>query len=295
MYFCSKNINMKKRITKYGGICTLIMCSIIICYIHYFNQWKHIWERCPQIPLYTIDQHEDDTLRVGMIGDSWAYLHDVIQMDTFLSRHLADMLHKPVKVVSKGKNGEITREIYKYMFTYGVNGTRCFFDNGLDYCIISAGINDAVRNLGVKQYAYHYRLIIDFLNSNSVCPIVIEIPDANIWDSQFNKPYKEIAVDYVRSIMVGSPMYNCAKYRDELKNTLINDSLLKDIIYIPLSAWNGTQLSLRNDLSLSDHIHLNLKGYEKLDSAIIYEIIKREQGKLHHFREEITHDSLKSF
>ena len=246
-------------------------------YIHYYSKWKHIWRQCPQLQTYTIDMPEDDTLRIGIIGDSWAYLHQAIQMDTFLSRHLSDKLVRPVKVTSKGKNGEITREIYKNMFSYGIDGTKNIFEGGLDYCIISAGINDAVRNLGVKQYTYHYRLILDFLLSNSICPIVIEIPNANIWKTQVKKDDKDIAVDFIRSIMTGSPMYNCAEYRDELKEALIS-VFLKDIIYIPLSEWNGTELNIREDLSLPDQIHLNLKGYEKLDSTIIHAIKEREQN-----------------
>ena len=268
--------NMNKRILFWGSICILIMCCIVMSYIHYYSKWKHIWEQCPQLLSYTIDKPEDDTLRIGIIGDSWAYLHHATQMDTYLSRHLSDILIRPVKVITKGKNGEITREIYKNMFSYGVDGSKYIFEGGLDYCVISAGINDAFRNLGVKQYTYHYQLILDFLMSNSICPIVIEIPDVNIWDSQLYKPYKEIAVDFIRSFMSGSPMYNCADYREELK-TALNNELFRDNIYIPLSKWNGTESNIRKELSLPDQIHLNLKGYEKLDSAIILAIFEREQ------------------
>lgn len=266
-------MNMRKLTC--GGICTLILCCIIICFVYYYNKWKHIWERFPQMPIYTTYQQVDDTLRVGMIGDSWAFLHHVTLMDTFLSRHLSDELNRPVKVLSKGKNGEISRGIYKNMFSYGKDGTKYIIEEGLDYCIISAGINDAVRNLGIKQYIYHYQLIVDFMMSNSICPIVIEIPNVDIWNSQQNKPIKEIAVDYIRSMMTGSPMYNCAEYRDELKKVLIND--FENIIYISLIEWNGTELGIRNELSLPDQIHLNFNGYKNLDSAIIRAIKEKEQ------------------
>ena len=76
--------------------------------------------------------------------------------------------------------------------------------------------------------------------------------------------------------MTGSPMYNCAEYRDKLKKELNNELLLKDIIYLPLSEWNGSELNIRKDLSLPDQIHLNCKGYMKLDSAIIHAIKERE-------------------
>lgn len=267
---------MNKKGILHIGFCCLVISSVALSYLHYYDKWKCNWEKCPKLPIYIIKQPKDNILRIGMIGDSWAYLHHSKQMDFFLRKHLARRLKKPVSVISKGRNGEITREIYKYMFSDGIDGTRSIIENGLDYCIISAGINDACKNLGVKQYTYHYRLIINFLLSNNICPIVIEIPNANVWDSQFNKPIKEVAVDYIRSIMTNSPMYDCEKYRNELRYKLVEDGLMKSIIYIPLSEWNGTELKISKELSLTDQIHLNQKGYEKLDSSIINAIIKRE-------------------
>ena len=194
-----------------------------LCYIHYYNKWKSNWELCPPKSLYSINKQGDDTIRIGMIGDSWAYLHHSMRMDAFLCNHLSKGLRRPVTVEVKGKNGGITRDIYEFIFSYYKDGTKSIIDKGLDYCIISAGINDVCKNLGIKQYIYHYRLIIEFLLSNDICPIVIEIPNANVWASQMKKPLNEVAVDYIRSIMTNSPMYNCASYRNCLKNDLLDE------------------------------------------------------------------------
>lgn len=270
---------MKERSLIFLSFIFLIISCIAVCYIYYYNKWESNWRLCPKIPFYSINKRGDDTIRIGMIGDSWAYLHHSMHMDAFLCCHLSTCLRRPVTVESKGKNGEITREIYKFIFSYDKDGTKTIFDNGLDYCIISAGINDACKNLGIKQYVYHYRMIIDFLLYNDICPIVIEIPNANVWATQINKPINEIVVDYIRSIMTGSPFYDCAGYRNNLKKDLFNHQINTDVIYISLSEWNGTEMCISKEFSMLDQIHLNKKGYEKLDYAIMRAIIKREQGK----------------
>ena len=260
----------------------IMCCFIFIIFISYnilYNRWDNIWHRCKPMPYYENSKNLDDTIRIGFIGDSWAYLHHVCLIDTFLETQLRKNINKPIKVVSKGENGEITREIYKNMFKDDNNGTKSIIRSGLDYCIISAGINDAGGNLGEEQYCYHYRLIIDFLHHNKISPIIIEIPDACIWNARENKPLKEIAIDYIRSFMTKSPMYNCSSYRNALYSMLVSDKNMQQIIYIPLSEWNGNEKTIKKELCLSDQIHLNILGYEKLDSCIVRKILDKRENQ----------------
>ena len=54
---------------------------------------------------YSVMYHEDDTIRVAMIGDSWAALHLSNKMDSFLQCRLSNQIGIPIKMTSKGKGG----------------------------------------------------------------------------------------------------------------------------------------------------------------------------------------------
>ena len=103
------------------------------------------------------------------------------------------------------------------MFEEDGLGTKSLFASGADFCVVFAGINDAAANLGKKQYVYHMKLIIDFLLKNSVRPILIEIPNVNIWNVYGGKPIKYLVVDFGRSLMTGCGMYHFPEYREVLR------------------------------------------------------------------------------
>ena len=119
-----------------------------------------MWEFENEQKPYPIDHHEDDTLRIAMIGDSWAEMHSYNLMDSVLELNLHNLTGYSVKMISKGKGGEKSKGVYKLLFEESnINGTKHIIASGLDYCIISAGINDAAANLGPQLYCYHMRLI----------------------------------------------------------------------------------------------------------------------------------------
>lgn len=222
-------------------------------------------ERMP----YPVMHHVDDTLRIAMIGDSWAGRHSYDMMDSLFQSKLSYQTGLPVKMISKGKGGAKSREIYQLLFEEDAeNGTKSLIASGIDYCIISAGINDASANLGPRLYCYHMRLILNFLFSNKIRPIVVETPDVNIWNVYGGKPLKDLASDYVRSMMSHCKMYQMREYRDSLRAMLINENLLDSVIYIHMNEWNGDGTNINQQLFLDDQIHLNRKGYEILDSCI---------------------------
>ena len=248
----------------------LFFCLLFIgvTYGYYYSRWKRLWAVSNPMPHYFVSHIQDDALRVVMIGDSWAGIHSELQMDTFLCSKLEQKILRPVSVVSKGKGGEKSRGIYQLMFQTDGYGTRNLFNAGADYCIISAGINDAAANLGTKQFCAHYRMILDFLLANSIRPVVIEIPDVDIWNIYGDKPKKDLLIDYVRSTMTCSGMYNYHEYREALYSMLIEEHLMERVIYVPMKGWNGNGVKLNPSLFMADKIHLNRSGYEKLDACI---------------------------
>ena len=246
----------------------LCFCALVFLYGYYYIRWRHLWQQCSSFPTYNIEHHQKDTLRILVIGDSWAEIHSELNLDTFLCSKLKDRITCPVSVVSKGKGGEKSRGIYKLLFENDGYGTKRFFKSGVDYCIIFAGINDAASNRGTKQYCHHYKLILDFLLQNNVRPVVVEIPDVDIWTMFKDKPFKDMMSDFIKSTMTQCKMYSFKEYRAALREMLQNEKLMDKVVYVPMSEWNGDGEEIDSSLFTEDKVHLNNKGYYKLDESI---------------------------
>ena len=59
-------------------------------------------------------KHHDDTLRVAIIGDSWAEYHTSLGCDTIFVKKAKLFTDKPVKCINRGKGGAMSKEIYYY-------------------------------------------------------------------------------------------------------------------------------------------------------------------------------------
>ncbi len=252
---------------KFLLVCSLCLLLFFVLFRYYQYRWTNLWIFEDERKLYPVAYHDDDTLRMAMIGDSWAAMHS--DLDSALQSKLKKQTGLPVKMISKGKGGEKSRGIYQLLFEENdKNGTKSIIASGIDYCIISAGINDAAANVGPHLYCYHMRLILNFLLSNNIRPILIEIPDVNIWHVYKDKPLKDLASDYIRSLMSHCKMYQIKEYRDSLQSLIVNEQLMDSVIYISMSEWNGNHPNINKNLFLSDQIHLNVNGYDLLDSCI---------------------------
>ena len=251
-------------------IIILLSCltAMLLAFIYYYNRWKILWELEEPRPIYSVLHHDDDTLRVIMIGDSWIEMHKDLKLDTILERRLKGLISRPVKVVSNGKGHKRSRGVYNLMYSTEGYGTRPLISSGADYCVISAGFNDAGANLGSSQYCYYMRLIIRLLLANGIRPVIFEAPNVNIWKLYRERPFMFALIDFIRSIMTGCGMYHYAEYREALYNLLVDESLLDSVIYIDVNSWNCTGLKMNEDLFLDDQIHLNVNGYNNLDSCI---------------------------
>ena len=253
---------------KYLLFSLLLLIMLILVYCFYYAKWNHLWALEQPSQKYQVNYHqkEKDSLRVVMIGDSWVGMHS--DFDNFMIQKLEKYSRLPVLFVSKGKGGEKTKGVYQLMFKEGSYGTKQLMLSAPDYCVISAGINDAAANLGTKQFCYYYRLILDFLLENHIRPVVIEVPNVDLWLMLRNKPIKDLASDYVKSIMTNCTMYNYQEYRNALLSMLESESLKEQILYIPMKEWNGNEVEINRSLFLEDCIHLNKRGYESIDSCI---------------------------
>jgi len=127
--------------------------------------------------------------------------------------------------------------------------------------------------LGTKQFCYHYRLILDFLLKNGIRPVVIEIPDVDIWYTYHHKSVKDLIADYLKSVMTGCELYEITSYRESLSETLRDNHYLDNVLYISSTLWNDKGQEMNPVLFMPDKIHLNKEGYKKLDECISEAII----------------------
>lgn len=246
----------------------LCLVVVMLLCLFYYNRWKTLWELEKPRPIYFVHHHHDDTLRVVMIGDSWIEMHTELFFDTILQSKISQLISRPVKVISKGKSGIRSRGVYNLMFKCEGYGTKPLITSGADYCIISAGINDASANLGTRQYCHYMKLIINFLLANGIRPVIIEAPDVNIWKLFGQRPFKNLAIDSIRSVMTGCSMYHYAEYRETLREMLKANQLMNSVLLVSLYDRNNKGSLMDKRLFLDDQIHLNRKGYELLDSRI---------------------------
>ena len=251
------------------AVIILSVIMFVVFYVICYYRWEHLWALDVSITNYEVmPQADDDTLRVVMIGDSWAGIHHENGLDTFLCLVLQEKVSCPVTVVSKGIGGEKCRGIYQLIFSNDSLGVKALFTIRPDYCIISAGINDAVANLGTLQYCHYYHQILDFLLANHIRPVVLEIPNVNIWHIYGGKPFKDIIVDFLKSTMTRCKMYQFREYREALYQMLVDEHLIENVIYVSMEKWNERSPDIDTHLFLADQIHLNYQGYEKLDRCI---------------------------
>lgn len=212
-----------------------------------------------------------DTLTIIIIGDSWAAYHS--NYNPHLKKMLETLVGTNVQVLSNGYVGAKTKTVYLCMHdSISQWGTKCLLDRSPDYCIISTGINDAVAKIGIRNYCYHYNLIIKHLLSANIKPIVLDMPDVD-----YKKIFKQETLianirHFISSVITNAPIWDFGEYRRSLQETLHQYIKRGEIIYIPSSNWNEKGFSDSRGIYLDDHIHLNKKGYQILDSCIVSHI-----------------------
>ena len=226
---------------------------------------------------YPVSQYDNDTLLVVMIGDSWAGIHSEMKLDTMAQRLLSDMTGYNVRFVSKGKGGAKSKDIYKYMFKSAVGNsdeeqgycTQELIEQHPDYCIVIAGINDAAANLGSEYYCQNYRLIIEWLLACDIRPVIVEIPDVNLKKLYAKKPLFDMTADRIRSLIAHCKMYDVCEYREALSLMMSSWKEIEGrVLYLSIDKWNKNGYR-DNQLYLDDEIHLNRRGYQKLDSTLV--------------------------
>lgn len=250
----------------------LIMAIIFICFgygmFYYYSPPK-------EYEPYPIPHNDDDTIRVAYLGDSWAFFHQPYDEKTTDS--LSKKLNHPAKVTSFGYCGQTSKEIYKYV--YKKYHMKCFLSKGYDYCFITVGINDSNKKMSTNYYKKSMEYIINFMLANHITPIILEIPNYDIektyrCEIPSRKPLRRLS-----RLITGTPI-NCKKEFRKALDDLLADKKYRDSVYvIRYMAWNSNYTEDIKTLYKDDGIHVNEKGYAKLDSCIIETCLKDYQTK----------------
>lgn len=222
---------------------------------------------------YDIFQRQnDDTLRILFIGDSWAAYHH--GHDSTLAQLVANHIAAPCKVQSVGYVGAKSKEIYERLFA----DTRPYINIHPDYCIISAGINDAIAKMGPEYYCTNYTQIICFLLRHDIIPVVMDMPDVN-YHAVFERERMSAKLRHLLSAFItGTPRYSFQPYREMLRNIISQSEWNDSIVLVKAQRWCNDKGNSK--LYRSDGIHLNAQGYHDLDSCMAEEISKHYSNKI---------------
>ena len=246
-------------------------------------KWRPFYRAAEQFAPYEVATHDDDTLRVIMIGDSWVYFHETLRRDSIFEQMLKkDLGSKKVKVLARGRYGFTSGQIYERMsaercleIDYDLNYcSQDVVETGPDYCVISAGINDARQRRGKDYYVRNYIHMLRLLLSQNIKPVVMEIPDVDVDEAyDGNILYYQLKARICMSLL-NTNLRGVGDYRQALKDSLISHHLMDSIIYVPAASWNPDGWHDKRNIYTDDHFHLNLAGYEILDSTFAAEIVK---------------------
>lgn len=245
-------------------VMVLLLCSIRLHPYYQYAQYQDL-VLSPSSP-------KNDTLRIAFIGDSWAEYHYLY--DSLLCSMIG-VDGRLVRVKSKGNVGAKSKGIYERLST----STRPILKWRPHYCIISAGINDAVAKLGADNYVHHYLLILRQLIRLGIKPVVLEVPDVNYRAIASRESWTMRLHHILSSLLTGSKMYEFDSYRTSLRNSI--DDLVRDgeVVYIPADAWNPMGYHDNRGLYEFDETHLNSLGYHLLDSCVTSAILRDMKQK----------------
>ena len=253
-----------KRKTLYA---LLLLVTCIIAGISYVA-YQFYAPPCMRKPY--LMKHQEDTLRIAYIGDSWAFMHK--DHDCKMSKLIMDSLHRPVRVHSYGICGLTSKEIYENMYE-NADFKHFLQKRAYEYCFISAGINDTYKKLGTRYYKQSMDGIIQLLLYNNIRPIILGIPDYDIqkaykWQKSLRKVLRDI------SMYINNTPVDCKQmFRDAFDELVQTKGYHNKLSIIRYQSWNNDFNNDQQRLYRGDGMHLNDDGYQVLDSVIAKEIL----------------------
>ena len=236
-----------------------------------------------ELPFYDVGPRpHDDTLRVAVIGDSWAEWHMTLNCDTLFQQYGRRLTSKPIKCMTRGKGGAKSKDVYYYMFRSHTQEhswehdicTQPLLEQHPDYCVVMVGINDTWKKRPISYYKGNCRLIIRLLLANDIRPVIIEIPDFEMGEWLDTHRKRQRFLYRIYSYFTGVVEDDITPFRNGLKDMLKETGLSDSVLFIPVDHWIPQDHQYSEEIYQDDHVHINYQGYHVLDSCIVTEIIQ---------------------
>ena len=260
---------------RYSIIATIFLLFIVFIG-HTYYKYRDIWTPSLKRPLYTIKQNDQDTIRIIMIGDSWAEYRIRMNCDSFLASKIIEKTNRFTLIRTNGRGGAKSKDVYQLMYeeTASLSDIRpkyCtekLIRSGANYCVVFAGINDISAKLGTNYYCENMKLIIQQLLSGGIRPVLLETPSLDLSTAHWYSSPRLWIVPLLTTILVRSDTCTIESYNSAIYKELKESNLLSSVIYIPCGNWNELGHKDSRGLYDKDGMHLNSKGYRVLDSCI---------------------------
>ena len=284
VYRILSRIRRRKRLWWSLALLTLLGCLGYIGYQFVDREFLV----ADELPFYDVGPRpEDDTLRIAVIGDSWAEFHMKLECDTLFEQYGRKLTSKPIKCTNRGRGGAKSKDVYYYMFRSHTQEyswmhdicTQPLLEEHPDYCVVMVGINDTWKKRPISYYTGNYRLIIRLLLANKIRPVVMEIPDFEMgdWLNTHRKRQRYLYRFY--SYFTGVVKDDITPFREGLRKMLKDTGLGDSVLFIPADHWIPQGHQYSEEIYQPDHVHINYQGYHILDSCIVSEIINDYQKR----------------
>lgn len=220
-------------------------------------------------------KHRNDTLRIGIIGDSWAtgITIDTIIGDEFKKRGIN------TQVIAFGQPEAKTKEIYDNLYAKPGEPYSSYeiLHHNLDYCIILAGTSDAEGEMGAKFYAYYCSLIISDLARNNIEPVFVTMPEFGFKEETDSLDILKKVRNEVSSLLIDNGSTRSLDgYRKQASEMLKNTHLKDSTIIVPFNLvcddYEKHKILYRNAG------HLSTVGKQKMGKVIVEYILEKEKA-----------------
>ena len=249
-------------------VAVLVMLALIVAVVCYYS-YNPCYRPAEMQTGLCVVHHNDDTIRIAYIGDSWAYNHKKVRC--VIDSIIHGQTGKPVQIRIVGIGGLTSKEIYNGIFTN--TEFRSVIEWGPDFCFVSAGINDSNIKNGTDNYKENMRLLINLLLNNHITPVIMEIPYYDIYYTFFKRSPVSL-IRCIRSMLGTQTSINCIDSYSNSYDDLITEQQWQDlVITIKRAYWNPNGYKGQKELYALDRMHLNQEGYLVLDSCVASQIV----------------------
>ncbi len=218
-----------------------------------------------ELDYFTINTKQNDTLSIGIIGDSW-----------IADGQLDDLVHQNLiqagvqnRVLSSGKHGAMSKRIYQNLYGHNEQSksSKFIIEEKPRYVIVIAGVNDAVGQVGGNFYAHHIEKIVNTLIRYEIQPVLLELPEFGIIEAEarigrIRSFRNRIFANFTNKGQID----NIKTYRQTLVKKLNSSQIMDEVIYV---SFEGICDDYDNCLDLyKDPMHLSSKGNKILALTI---------------------------